>query len=208
MLRKQSAGKQKLWTEDQLKSGFQKFFQIHKKYPTAEEVNKFQYLPSARSIQRTSGGLINLRKKLGLKSQKDFRSGAHSSKRAKDINKRNQRAKIELYALLSKLVDPELIQKDYSPTDDGRIYTDFYIKNRFAIDIINPSNRQSLVGCLSAKIKSLKKREPKIPTVILVNNRDISQGEIQKILDNKTNKLPGHTRVESINNLEEALKNK
>src|SRR4051812_23811838 len=103
MLRKQSLGKQKPWTIDELKSGLEHFYNEHQRYPTATEIDLYQFLPSARSIERRFNGLVELRKKLGLKSQSDFRNGAHSTDRANKINKRAHALEHVVYKYLMEI---------------------------------------------------------------------------------------------------------
>jgi len=87
-LRIQKAGGQIPWALPELKAGLEHFYKEHGHYPTATEVDAYRYLPSARSIERSFGGLIEVRKKLGLGDNHDFRTGEHSSNRARTINKR------------------------------------------------------------------------------------------------------------------------
>lgn len=58
--------KETSWTIKKIREGFEKFYKINKRYPTTYDVDDFELLPSARQIQRRFGGLVNLRKELGL----------------------------------------------------------------------------------------------------------------------------------------------
>ncbi|MCA9342635.1 hypothetical protein KC950_01320 [Candidatus Saccharibacteria bacterium] len=55
---------QNSWTKDELRAGFEKFKNINGRYPTSHEIDSFPYLPSARSIQRTFGGLVEIRQQV------------------------------------------------------------------------------------------------------------------------------------------------
>ncbi|MEI7621309.1 MAG: hypothetical protein WCJ51_02120, partial [Candidatus Moraniibacteriota bacterium] len=54
------------WTLEKISEGFEKFYKLNNRYPVAYDVDDCDFLPSSRQIQRAFGGLINLRKKLGL----------------------------------------------------------------------------------------------------------------------------------------------
>ena len=60
-------GKQRGWSFEDLKSGFEQFYKVHKRYPTSRETDNFEFLPTSRSIQRRFGGLVETRKVLNLK---------------------------------------------------------------------------------------------------------------------------------------------
>ena len=40
-----------IWTIEKIKNGFEKFYAENKKYPTADEINDFNSLPSSRQIE-------------------------------------------------------------------------------------------------------------------------------------------------------------
>ncbi len=54
------------WTVNKIRDGFEKFYELHSRYPTAHDIDDFHLLPSSRQIQRKFGGLTNLRKVIGL----------------------------------------------------------------------------------------------------------------------------------------------
>jgi hypothetical protein len=45
---------------EELRNGFEHFYQENGHYPTAPEIDRCKYLPSARQIQRNFGGLPKL----------------------------------------------------------------------------------------------------------------------------------------------------
>ena len=99
-LRKQRVGSQDPWTIDELRTGLERFNETYGHYPTASEVDKYEYLPSARSIERSHGGIVTLRKVLKLNTETDLRTGMHSTARAKMINKREHANELEVYEYL------------------------------------------------------------------------------------------------------------
>lgn len=66
--------RQSIWTQEVIKKGIERFILENSRPPTARDFDNCQYLPSARQIQRTYGGLPALRSLLGLE-QLDFTKG-------------------------------------------------------------------------------------------------------------------------------------
>lgn len=99
---------EKKWTLEKIKKGFEKFYGIHKKYPTAFEVDDFNWLPSSRQIQRKFGGLPNLRKELNL-SIENYSTGKERSFVASEINKRGKDYENIIFEILRKKFDEKFI---------------------------------------------------------------------------------------------------
>jgi len=193
-LRTQRQGKQKHWTLNELKSGLAQFYSEHDRYPTASEVNRYSYLPSARSIERSFGGLVRLRKHLDLKGQSDFRNGEHSKARAQKINARSHALEKEVYEYLCKKFKKEFVHREYFFTDDRRTRSDFFVydsKTGFCVDIFYPSDRHNLIGCLNSKLKKYGEGVMRqYPVVFLQMNKDIPERVLDTCVRNKKNKLP------------------
>lgn len=206
-MRTQKGGKQKGWSFEDLKKGFEQFYKTYKRYPTAHEIDEFQYLPSARLIQRRFGGLVELRKALKLKGSDDFRTGTHSSQRAKKIAQRAHRLEKEIYDYLVGAFGIEFVHREFFFTDDKRTRTDFFIYNKngnFAVDIFYPDNRHNLLGCLNSKMRTYSGETMlQYPVIFLQMNNDISQDELQDIINRKKNKL---LKYQNLMNLEEFKK--
>ncbi len=189
-MRKSKQGSQKPWSEDDLRKGFQKYFKLYNHYPTSHEIDTFEFLPSSKSIQRKFGGLIQLRKKLGLEA--DYRKGKHSTNRALLINKRASKLKKEVLEYLLSIFSSESLNQNYPFTDDRRTRTDFYIyskKANFSIDIFYPKDRKNFIGCLNSKMKTYKNTTINHLIIFLQMNDIISKEEIALLLLNKKNKL-------------------
>ena len=79
------------WTIDNIKDGLLYFFELYGKYPTVPEVDKFEYLPTARTIQRSFKGMVELRKMLNLSGPLKYSAGETRQKTAKRLwdNARN-----------------------------------------------------------------------------------------------------------------------
>ena len=193
------SGKKRPWSLEELSLGLNKFFEENKRYPTAHEVDAYKFLPSARSIERSFGGLIALRKKLGLGTEHDFRSGEHSRKRARTINDRAHVMQNKVYKFLVERFGKEFVHREYFFTDDHRTRADFFVYDAgkgFCVDIFYPSSRRNMIGCLNLKLgkyASIYMRE--YPVIYVQMNIDIPEDEVQKAVRNKTKKIPDGQRL-------------
>lgn len=192
-LRKQRNGKQQPWTFLELKNGLLLFFKENKRYPTAEEFDNFGYLPSARSIQRRFGGLVELRKSLKLSGQHDFTKGEYSSLRAKRINERAYTIEKKVYDYLMGKFGKEFVHREYFFSDDRRARTDFFVycqNGDFSVDVFYPSNRRNLILCVNNKMKTYgNKLMLQYPVIFLQMNDDLPTVEVRAVVRRKRNKL-------------------
>lgn len=192
-LRIQSSGKQIPWTLDELRAGLEHFFTEHNRYPTGPEVDAYPYLPSARSIERRFGGLVALRRTLGLKGQDDFRTGAHSAERARKIGQRAHTTEQKVYEFLSERFGQELVHREYFFTDDARTRADFFVfdnSGNFCVDVFYASDYRNLTGCLNSKLgkyHSLYMR--KYPVIFLQMNDELGEDQLERLLKGKTKHL-------------------
>jgi hypothetical protein len=193
-LRKQKTKKASSWTLDELKSGFEEYYKIHGRYPTATEVDDFDHLPTSRTLQRQFGGIVALRKTLGLEGQDDFRTGEHSTQRALLIGKRANTTEMKTYVYLCERFGKELVHREYFFTDDARTRADFFVydaEGEFCVDVLYPSNRRNLLGCINSKLpKYSAERMQGYPIIFLQMNPNISQDEIDQTMNAK--KIPLH----------------
>jgi hypothetical protein len=192
-LRTQSNGYQKPWTHDELRDGMEEFYKEHGRYPTGPEVDKYSYLPSARSIERSFGGLIALRDALKLTGQNDFRTGAYSAERAHTIGDRANKTEQIVYEFLTEKFGKELVHREYFFADDARTRADFFVydaSGNFCVDVFYPSNYRNLTGCLNSKLqKYTAERLGNYPVIFLQMNPDISQKEVDLLIQRKQNGL-------------------
>ncbi|MBX4210458.1 hypothetical protein KW783_00605 [Candidatus Parcubacteria bacterium] len=191
--RTQSKGKQKPWTLDEISAGLKSFFDEHGRYPTATEVDLYQFLPSARSIERRFGGLIKVREMLNLNSQSDFRNGKHRSDRAYLINKRGHNTENEVYQYLLSKFGKEFVHREFFFTDDKRTRADFFVYDQtggFCVDVFYPSDRRNVTGCLNGKLnKYTSNYMRQYPVIFLQMNREIPQSILDTLVANKKKSL-------------------
>ncbi len=197
-LRAQRTGSQEPWTLEQLKAGLENFNTKHGHYPTAPEIDAHPYLPSARTIERKFGGVIGLRKDLGLDTQSDLREGAHSSKRASTINAQARKVKKEVLTYLSKVFGGQSVHREYFFLDDKRTRADFYVDDSqggFCVDVFYPSDRRNLTGCLNSKLEKYQALQMnQYPVIFLQMNKELDQSILDAVIKNKKKKLlAGHS---------------
>lgn len=206
-LRQQSSGKQGPWSLEELRAGFERFFEEHSHYPTATEVDKYAYLPSARSIERTHGGLVSLRKQLGIEGQLDLRSGQHRTDIANMILERAHKSENIVYDFLCELFSKELVHREYFFTDDARTRADFFVydaQGGFCVDVFYPANRRNLTGCLNIKLKKyLPDHMRQYPVIFLEMNPEISDEDIKDLLSRKIQKIGKDQDVMTWNSFQE-----
>ena len=152
------------WTLEELKHGFLEFYKIHGRYPTSNEVDNFDLLPTSRSIQRSFGGLVEVRKKLGLDEHLlNLTKGGVRSTKAKELWENARNYEEEFYHfLISKI--PEMRVHEHKIILPGRIASDFFIyyartisaesgKTGVVIDLFWAQDLHSVKGVVSTKIK-------------------------------------------------------
>ncbi len=188
-LRLQKAGNQEPWKLEELKAGLENFNTKHGHYPTAPEIDTHPYLPSARTIERRFGGVIGLRKTLGLDTESDMRKGAHSSKRASTINVRAHRVEQEVYTYLEKLFGRQFVHREYFFLDDKRTRADFFVydsSSGFCVDVFYPSDRRNLTGCLNSKLSKYQGLQMnQYPVIFLQMNKDLGQNILDAVIKKK-----------------------
>ncbi len=192
-LRQQHKGRQgKAWTLEELEAGFKEFYKEHGHYPTNPEIDRYEYLPSARSIERSFGGVVAVRKQLNLGGQDDYRTGEHSSQRAHKINTRAHAIEQDVYAFLCDRFGKELVHREYFFTDDARTRADFFVYDNsggFCVDVFYPSDRRNLAGCLNSKLhKYATEQMRQYPVIFLQMNDELSQSLVDDLVAKKSNK--------------------
>lgn len=196
------------WTLEKIRSGFEEFYKLQNRYPTALEVDQYKFLPSSRQIQRKFGGLKKLKTELGLPSDTlDFSQGSHRSNLAKRIGKRGKNFERDIYSLLvSKFgeifVHAEKPFNNHSGRIDFFIYCDGY---KFGVDVFFADNLHNLAGCINLKTKIY--RDIDFDIVFLSVNPIIHQNVINKHLNAKLTKLPPYIKVLTVDGFKKYINN-
>ncbi len=198
-LRKFKHGNQPPWTKEQLLAGLLYYRELNGNFPTADEIDLFEYLPSARSIQRSHGGLVALRKQLIPKELSDHTKGEYRSTIAKVGDKRAVKYETDFFNFLINLF-AEISIHEHKIIRPGGVECDFFIyldsndSTGIVIDLFYAKNLTTLLKIVSIKAKRYTLLKQKV-LLILVGNKDLSTGEINKRLRNKTMPLPSNINV-------------
>lgn len=143
-----------VWSKEKIKVGFERFLLENGRLPTASEVDEYEYLPTARSIQRSFGGLVKLREELGY-DEHHFGKGEYRVSIAKRVGKRGFDAEDHLEKILV-LQFGEIyvhVQKGYG---SGRSRFDFVVYARghtIGIDVFSSDSRQNIQKNIHLKLK-------------------------------------------------------
>ncbi len=187
------------WTKENIMVGFNKFFDENNRYPTAEEIDDYEYLPSSRQIQRAFGGLKNLRKILGLPVT-DFGSGKNRSVIAYFINKRGIKGEREIEEILTDhfgeyFVHIEKPLYKYFPEGTSfknKIRADFFVYHKeghFAVDVFFAKGKKQLNIILNTKAKHYSHINIKTYFVLLSEGEGFTDDVIEHVLNAKILKL-------------------
>lgn len=180
-----------IWTIENLKDGFDLFYDINGKYPTSGETDTFPFLPTRKTIERRFGGMVKLRETLCLDVPFNLTKGHTRSVVAKEAFKRAQDYEKDFFNELIKKI-PEVRVHEHKIMRPGDTASDFFIytnKNEgIFIDLFYAKDMHSLSGVV--RIKSLKCLELKMPIYfILVGNTNISQEMLNQLNSNRKIKL-------------------
>lgn len=146
-------GKGKIWTLEKTKEGFEKFYEEFERYPMANEVDDFDYLPSSRQIQRNFGGLVSLRRSLGL-SIENYGEGASRSKIATHVNERGVAFEIEVRDYLQEKFNDPFVHIERPVHMNSKDRFDFYVYAKpmnFAIDVFGTTDIRCLIKVMNMK---------------------------------------------------------
>ena len=196
-LRKNKPGHQSAWTDEELLQGFSYFYKLEGHFPTADEIDNFPYLPSSRSIQRTHGGLVNLRKRLMPTEHHDFTTGAYRSDKAREGDRRARDYEEEFYNFLNTHFH-EIAIHEHKIIRPGNVASDFFIylddDTGIVIDLFYAQNIRRLGKSVQIKLK----RYAPLPFEIYfvaVGNPAITNQQIDERMQNRSTSLPSHIKV-------------
>ncbi|KKQ51030.1 MAG: hypothetical protein US70_C0024G0002 [Parcubacteria group bacterium GW2011_GWD2_38_11] len=152
-------GKGKVWTLEKVRDGFEEFHKLFRRYPTAFEIDDFDFLPSSRQIQRIFGGLISLRKQLGH-SIENYGSGESRSKIATDINDRGRKLEVIVRDYLQEKFNEPFVHIERPVHMSSKDRFDFYVyakPTNFAIDVFGTIDFRGLTRIMNIKENRYRK---------------------------------------------------
>lgn len=188
------------WTIEKIREGFKRFFEENKRYPTTIDIDKCNYLPSSRQIQRRwKGGVRQLRQELNL-TETDFTKGKLRSDTATYIGSRGINKEREIQKILIDRFG-EICVHEQKPFNNysGRFDFVVYGKNKkFAVDVFFPIHKNSLTGCINSKQRLYK--EINFDVILLQANPEIQQEQLDSLAISKENQLSKNIILLSIEN--------
>lgn len=182
------AGFIKNWTFDNLRDGFMYFFELNGHYPSAYEIDRFPYLPTSRSIQRSFGGLESLRTQLGYDSH--LGKGKYRSVISSRVNQRGREVELELQRVLNDHFGKMFVHAEHYSNDKNKSRLDFFIYSpdgNFGVDVFYPDTFYTFVANINIKEKKYRFSKEKI--YLVVSNTSIEQAEIDRFVRDKKNPL-------------------
>lgn len=195
------------WTIEKIKQGFDRFFRENGRLPVAPEIDKLDYLPSSRQIQRRFGGLEKLRSMLGYK-ETNFGRGEYRSNIASRTNKRGREEELKLEKILREKFNEVFVHTE-KIFDDSKNRVDFYIyapEGNFGIDIFHTETIRDLQSNINIKMNKYLKFPLKL--FLVVANTDFSQEELDAYVRNKTKQLSNNISVLAMETLLNLIKTK
>lgn len=206
-LRQNKAGHQLPWTKEELLSGLNYFKELNGHFPSSHEIDDFQYLPSARSIQRAHGGLVNLRKELIPLEHSNLTTGAYRSSVAKLMFADGRKYEEKFYKYLINHFE-EISVHEHKLIRPGGVSCDFFIylteNDGIVIDIFYAFNMRNLINIVNIKLKrySLVEQETYL---VVVGNPDIEKEALFQKMEARRVPLPSHIRVVSEDHFNEEI---
>ncbi len=204
-----------IWTIEKIKDGFEKFFNTYGRYPTALEIDSFDFLLSSRQIQRKFGGLPNLRKILNLPIE-NYGSGEERSSISSNVNKRGRNYENIIYELLKKNFDEKFIHIEKPLLNENLMlgYSsknryDFYVyakPNNFAIDVFGTDNSRGVKIIMNIKEKKYIKSNSRLIVYFIYFGKNINDADIISWINKKTNKFPINWIILNFKEFQEELK--
>jgi len=177
-----------IWTEEKIKQGFEKFRTSNGRLPKANEIDKLDYLPSSRAIQKRFGGLEALRGALGYKNT-HFGKGVHRSKIATVSGQRSRELEADLEKFLHEHFGLDAVQTELAFHGKHRI--DFYItttEDKFGVDIFYAQTIRTLQSSVNIKMKKYDYFCK--PLYLVVANDAITQTHLNAYSKNKELPFP------------------
>lgn len=171
------------WNLESIRAGIERFTSENAKVPTAVDFDSVDYLPSARQVQRSYGGMAGLRKTLGYEDL--------------DFTKGNLRKEIALKAFTDGLAAEEVFekiliakfgepfvhtQKRYAEGTKNRY--DFFIHAQntyFGIDVFTTARKKYIGPNIRHKIHRYKS-VAEVPVYFVVMGTEFSNDDIEEAI--------------------------
>lgn len=187
------------WTLENIKSGFDRFYEENGRLPTVSEVDVSSYLPSSRWLQTKFGGIVGVRKSLGYVDC-NLSSGLNRSNIAKRVNKMGLEFERQMERFLVNIFGEQFVHTE-KRIGESRNRLDFYVysvSSNFGVDVTKvDGNFRSLETNINLKIRKYKDIPIKLYIVVEGN---FSQFEIDAWLHTKKMSPPSSLQILTTNN--------
>lgn len=186
--------RREIWTIEKIKEGFKRFKKEYGRLPRAPEVDRLEYLPSSRNIQKRFGGLAQLRNQLGY-SDVHFGKGVFRSAIATRVNGRGRNAELVLERVLRKKFGEVFVHTEkFFESSKNRV--DFYVYSpdgNFGVDVFYTETMRYLQSNIN--IKMGKYRNFPVELFPVSANEDFRQDDINSYAHAKLNPLSKTTKI-------------
>lgn len=196
------------WTIEKIRDGFERFKREYGRIPSALEIDSLAYLPSSRLIQKSFGGLVNLRAQLGYENN-HFGKGTFRSEIAARVNKRGRSEELALEKILCDKFGEICVHTEKIFNTSTKHRLDFYIytpEGNFGIDVFYTESLRSLQS--NVNIKMNKYRNFPHPLFLVVANKIFKQDELDNYACSKLNPLPPTAKIVSVDTFLHLLRTK
>lgn len=176
------------FTPQEIKASWLKFKIKHGHFPTSTEMDASPHMLTARSIQRCYGGLVNLRRELGLEIN-DYTQGEYRSRQMGEINRRSLSSENEVQQYLINKFG-EVCVHDQKKHGDHKQRLDFFVyaRENFGVDVFRASSYHSFKQIINIKLNMYKRFPHRLFLVVKEDN--LEQTKIDKIIKNKEKFVP------------------
>lgn len=192
------------WSIKTIKAGFEQFIEEHGRLPTAPEIDSADYLPSARTIQRSFGGVEAIRKQLGYE-ETHFGKGKYRELISLNAYTNGLRSEHEMEIQLIKRFGEPFVHIE-KRVGEKKNRVDFYVyssSGNFAVDIFYPQSFRDLQKNVNIKITKFVDLD--CPMIYLVAKNEFEQTKIDKWVSNKKKEMPKNTHIFTLETFEKFL---
>lgn len=194
-----------IWDKEKIKQGFIRFLEENKRLPTAIEIDKAEYLPSSRQIQRRWGGLEKIRIDLGHE-ETHFGKGRHRSRIAHESNAKGRNGENTLQKMLCNHFGEMFVHIERPLDNKRKLRADFYVFNpqeNFCCDVFSTDTVHNISTHLSIKCRKYVNYEETLYFVL--DSVKFTQEELDNIIQRKRIPLPKNIRVITIDYLKDLI---
>lgn len=189
------------WTAEKIKEGFDRFIKENGRLPKSLEIDKVDYLPNRKFIERNFGGLEKLRGKLGYLDT-HFGKGKFRSEIAHRVNTSGRNIELALEKLLKDKFGEVFVHTE-KIFDNTKNRVDFYIyspSGNFGIDVFGTETMHTLQTNMSAKLSKYSSFKERL--FFVVANDSFSQTDLDSYSIRKKKILPMNAKIITVNSLE------